>query len=79
MEYNRTFLRKLKENYFMSKALYETVKEQAEEIEKKIRAEVFPGQVLKQKEECVSAEKGKKTSKKSADSETNADLQNGLF
>lgn len=34
MEYNRTFLRKLKENYFMSKALYETVKEQAEEIEK---------------------------------------------
>lgn len=31
MEYNRTFLRKLKENYFMSKALYETVKEQAEE------------------------------------------------
>ena len=49
------------------------------EIEKKIRAEVFPGQVLKQKEEGVSAEKGKKTSKKSADSETNADLQNGLF
>lgn len=53
--------------------------ELAKEIEKKIRAEVFPGQVLKQKEECVSAEKGKKTSKKSADSETNADLQNGLF
>ena len=39
MEYNRTFLRKLKENYFMSKALYETVKEQAEEIEKKILLE----------------------------------------
>ena len=51
--------------------------ELAKEIEKKIRAEVFPGQVLKQKEEGVSAEKGKKTSKKSADSETNADLQNG--
>ena len=29
--------------------------ELAKEIEKKIRAEVFPGQVLKQKEECVSA------------------------
>ena len=53
--------------------------ELAKEIEKKIRAEVFPGQVLKQKEEGVSAEKGKKTSKKSADSEINADLQNGLF
>lgn len=53
--------------------------ELAKEIEKKIRAEVFPGQVLKQKEEGISAEKGKKTSKKSADSETNADLQNGLF
>lgn len=53
--------------------------ELAKEIEKKIRAEVFPGQVLKQKEEGVSAEKGKKTSKKSADSEANADLQNGLF
>ena len=53
--------------------------ELSKEIEKKIRAEVFPGQVLKQKEEGVSAEKGKKTSKKSADSETNADLQNGLF
>ncbi len=53
--------------------------ELAKEIEKRIRAEVFPGQVLKQKEEGVSAEKGKKTSKKSADSETNADLQNGLF
>lgn len=53
--------------------------ELAKEIEKKIRAEVFPGQVLKQKEEGVSAEKEKKTSKKSADSETNADLQNGLF
>ena len=39
MEYNRTFLRKLKENYFMSKALYETVKEQAEEIGKKILLE----------------------------------------
>ena len=53
--------------------------ELAKEIEKKIRAEVFPGQVLKQKEEEISAEKGKKTFKKSADSETNADLQNGLF
>ena len=53
--------------------------ELAKEIEKKIRAEVFPGQVLKQKEEGVSAEKGKKTSKKSADTEINADLQNGLF
>ena len=53
--------------------------ELAKEIEKKIRAEVFPGQVLKQKEEEISAEKGKKTSKKSADTEINADLQNGLF
>lgn len=53
--------------------------ELAKEIEKKIRAEVFPGQVLKQKEEGVSAEKEKKTSKKSADTEINADLQNGLF
>ena len=53
--------------------------ELAKEIEKKIRAEVFPGQVLKQKEEEISAEKEKKTSKKSADTEINADLQNGLF
>ena len=53
--------------------------ELAKEIEKKIRAEVFPGQVLKQKEEGISAEKEKKTSKKSADTEINADLQNGLF
>ena len=53
--------------------------ELAKEIEKKIRAEVFPGQVLKQKEEGVSAEKEKKTSKKSAGTEINADLQNGLF
>ena len=53
--------------------------ELAKEIEKKIRAEVFPGQVLKQKEEDGSAEKEKKASKKSADSEKNADLQNGLF
>ena len=53
--------------------------ELAKEIEKKIRAEVFPGQVLKQKEEELSAEKGKKTSKKSTDSEESADLQNGLF
>ena len=53
--------------------------ELAKEIEKKIRAEVFPGQVLKQKEEGISAEKEKKTSKKAADTEINADLQNGLF
>ena len=53
--------------------------ELAKEIEKKIRAEVFPGQVLKQKEEDVPAEKGKKASKKSADSEEPTDLQNGLF
>ena len=53
--------------------------ELAKEIEKKIRTEAFPGQVLKQKEEGVSAEKEKKTSKKSADTEINADLQNGLF
>lgn len=53
--------------------------ELAKEIEKKIRAEVFPGQVLKQKEEDGSAEKEKKASKKSADYEKNADLQNGLF
>ena len=53
--------------------------ELAKEIEKKIRAEVFPGQVLKQKKEGISAEKEKKTSKKSADTEINADLQNGLF
>ena len=53
--------------------------ELAKEVEKKIRAEVFPGQVLKQKEEDVPAEKGKKASKKSADSEEPTDLQNGLF
>ena len=57
----------------------ESNKELAANIEAKIRAEVFPGQVLKQKEEEISAEKGKKTSKKSADTEINADLQNGLF
>lgn len=53
--------------------------ELAKEIEKRIRAEVFPGQVVKQKEEELSAEKVKKTSKKSTDSEESADLQNGLF
>lgn len=39
INYDRKFLAKLKSNYFNAKALYETVKENVEEIEKKILAE----------------------------------------
>lgn len=39
INYDRKFLAKLKSNYFNAKALYETVKENAEEIERKILAE----------------------------------------
>ena len=39
ISYDRKFLAKLKSNYFNAKALYETVKENAEEIERKILAE----------------------------------------
>lgn len=39
MEYNKELLRKLKENYFTSKALYKVTKEQAEEIDRKILLE----------------------------------------
>ena len=39
ISYDRKFLTKLKSNYFNAKALYETVKENAEEIERKILAE----------------------------------------
>lgn len=36
--YNRKFLKQLKNNYFMARAMYETIKETAEEIEKNILA-----------------------------------------
>lgn len=36
INYDRKFLAKLKSNYFNAKALYETVKENAEEIERKM-------------------------------------------
>lgn len=39
LDYDRELLAKLKKNYFMAKALYETVKENAEEIQKKILTE----------------------------------------
>lgn len=39
INYDRKFLAKLKSNYFNAKALYETVKENAEEIERKILSE----------------------------------------
>ena len=39
INYDRKFLTKLKSNYSNAKALYETVKENAEEIERKILAE----------------------------------------
>lgn len=40
INYDRKFLAKLKSNYFNAKALYETVKENAEEIERRILAEM---------------------------------------
>ena len=61
--------------------------ELASEIEKKVRAEVFPGQVIKSKGEQKNAEKAKKTVKKEdektgsetvTESEQDA-VQNGLF
>lgn len=61
--------------------------ELASEIEKKVRAEVFPGQVIKSKGEPKNAEKAKKTVKKEdektgsetvTESEQDA-VQNGLF
>lgn len=39
INYDRKFLAKLKSNYFNAKVLYETIKENAEEIERKILAE----------------------------------------
>lgn len=39
INYDRVLLSKLKNNYFMAKALYETIKETAEEIEKKVLTE----------------------------------------
>ncbi len=38
MNYNKTELKALKNNYFMAKALYETIKEEAEEIQRNILA-----------------------------------------
>lgn len=39
LNYDKELLAKLKKNYFVAKALYETVKENAEEIQRKILAE----------------------------------------
>ena len=39
IKYDKNFLGKLKSNYFNAKALYETIKENAEEIQRKILAE----------------------------------------
>lgn len=39
IQYDKKFLGKLKSNYFNAKALYETVKENAEEIQRKVLAE----------------------------------------
>lgn len=39
INYDKELLAKLKNNYFMAKALYETIKEQAEDIQRKILAE----------------------------------------
>ena len=36
--YNKKFLAQLKNNYFMARAMYETIKETAEKIEKNILA-----------------------------------------
>ena len=38
IQYDKAFLGKLKSNYFNAKALYETVKENAEEIQRKVLA-----------------------------------------
>lgn len=38
LKYDKKFLARLKNNYFMARAMYETVKEMAEEIEKNILA-----------------------------------------
>lgn len=39
IQYDKAFLGKLKSNYFNAKALYETIRENAEEIQRKILAE----------------------------------------
>lgn len=39
LNYDKAELKALKDNYFISKAFYETIKEQTEEIQKKILAE----------------------------------------
>ena len=39
INYDRKFLAKLKSNYFNAKALYDTVQEHAEDIERKILVE----------------------------------------
>ena len=39
INYDKKFLAKLKSNYFNAKALYECVKEQSEEIQRKVLAE----------------------------------------
>ena len=39
INYDKELLAKLKNNYFMAKAFYETIKETAEEIQKKILEE----------------------------------------
>ena len=38
IQYDKALLGKLKSNYFNAKALYECIKEQAEEIQRKILA-----------------------------------------
>lgn len=56
--------------------------ELSKEIEKKIRAEVFPGQVIKQKEEEKTKKASKKVSEKENVSSENSEqdsLQSGLF
>ena len=39
IQYDKEFLGKLKSNYFNAKALYETIKANAEEIQRKVLAE----------------------------------------
>ena len=39
MNYDKELLKKLKDNYFKAKALYECIKEQSEEIQRKVLAE----------------------------------------
>lgn len=39
LNYDRKLLKQLKNNFFMAKALYETIKEQAEDIQRKVLAE----------------------------------------